>query len=79
MIADLVHTNLPAFVVVKLTVTIGVGMIFLLAEKTLMASKNKTDKSFKIAHNTLKATYIGITVFLVIVVANNIIVLLRAM
>lgn len=76
LIADLVNTNLPAFVVIKLAVTVAVGAIFIVAEKTLMKNKSKTDKSFKIAHNTLKAAYIGIAVFLTVVVANNIIVLL---
>ncbi|MCL2359100.1 MAG: DUF5658 family protein [Nitrososphaerota archaeon] len=79
LIADLVHSNLPAFIVIKITVTVAVGVIFVVAEKTLKNNKNKTDKSFKIAHNTLKAAYIGIMMFLGIVVANNIIVLLRVM
>jgi hypothetical protein len=65
--------------VIKLTVTVTVGIIFVVAEKTLMNNKNKADKSFKIAHNTLKASYIGIMMFLGIVVANNIIVLLSLM
>ncbi|MCL2476908.1 DUF5658 family protein [Candidatus Bathycorpusculum sp.] len=79
IMADLVHSNLPAFVVVKLTVTVAVGVIFVLAEKTLMNSKNKTDRSFKIARNTLRVAYIGVMVFLTIVVTNNIIVLLGVM
>jgi hypothetical protein len=76
LIANLVNTNLPAFVVVKLTITVAVGVIFAIAEKTLMTNKSKTDRSFRIAHTTLRAAYAGIAVFLAIVVTNNIIVLL---
>ncbi|MDR1992920.1 MAG: DUF5658 family protein [Nitrososphaerota archaeon] len=76
LLANLVHTNLLAFVIVKLSVTVAVGMIFMLAKNTLMNSKNKTDKSFKLANNTLKAAYITITLFLTIVVTNNIAILL---
>jgi len=79
LIADLVHSNLPAFVVLKLTVTVAVGVIFVLAEKALMNNKNKTDKSFKIARNTLRVAYMGIVVFLTLVVTNNILVLLSVM
>ncbi len=77
LISELVSTNLPAFVVIKLAVTVMVGVIFVLAEKTLQRSRNRDDKSFKIAHKTLRFAYVGIVLFLVIVVLNNIIVLLR--
>ena len=79
LIADLVYSNLPAFVVLKLTVSFCVGIVFVLAEKTLRGSKNQDDKSFRFAHNTLKAAYIGITIFLFMVVMNNVLVLIRTL
>jgi membrane protein DedA with SNARE-associated domain len=77
LIAGLVSANLPAFVIIKLAVTISVGMVFVLAERTLIRTRNIAEKSFKMAHMTLQVAYVGIILFLALVVINNIIVLLR--
>lgn len=77
LIAHLVDTNLPVFVVIKIAVTVLVGIIFVLAERTLMQNQNHTDRSFRIAHRTLRITYIGIILFLTLVVLNNLLVLLH--
>lgn len=77
VIAGLVSTNLPAFVLVKLTVTFSVGLIFVLANKTLLRTTDKENHSFKTARRTLKIAYFSILLFLAIVVANNILVLLK--
>ncbi len=78
LISALVSTNLPAFVIIKLAVTVSVGLVFVLAERTLMRAGNITDKSFKMAYRTLQVAYGGIILFLALVVINNIIVLLAA-
>jgi membrane protein DedA with SNARE-associated domain len=75
VLAGLVSSNLPGFVLVKLTVTVAVGVIFILAQKTLMKSPNKTLTSFKIAFQALRIAYFSIILFLAIVVANNLLVL----
>ena len=75
ILAGLVSSNLPAFVIVKLTVTVSVGLIFILAQKTLMKSPNKNSASFKIALQILRIAYFSIILFLAIVVANNLLVL----
>lgn len=72
LIASLVSNNLPAFVVVKLTVTVTVGLIFVLAEKTLIKTLNRETRSFRVTQNMLRAAFVGIILFLTIVVANNI-------
>ncbi len=79
LIAGLVNTNLPAFVVLKLAVTISVGVIFVWAEKALMHNSDVRDRSFRLAHATLRVASAGIVVFLILVVANNILVLLRTL
>jgi hypothetical protein len=79
LIAGLVNTNILAFVIIKLAVTFSVGIIFILAERALNNPNNQHDKSFKIAHVTLRVASAGIVVFLFLVVLNNIIVLLRIM
>ncbi len=77
LIAWLISSNLPAFVVVKLIVTVYAGLIFVLAEKILLGNANKGNLSFKIVHNTLRVSYVSIVLFLVIVVVNNIIVIIN--
>lgn len=77
VLSGLVSSDLPGFVVLKLTVTIAVGLIFILAQKTLDRACDHDSFSFRIAMRTLKAAYFGVVLFLAIVVVNNILVLLR--
>ncbi|HSV48736.1 MAG TPA: DUF5658 family protein [Candidatus Acidoferrales bacterium] len=77
IVASLVNTNLPAFVFVKLAVTIVVGFVFIWAERALTRTGILHDRSFRVAYTTLRVASIGILAFLVVVVVNNIIVLLR--
>jgi len=79
LISGLVHSNLPAFIVLKLAITVSVGIIFILAERALKSTENVNDRSFKVAFITLRVVSVGIVLFLFIVVLNNIIVLLRLM
>jgi hypothetical protein len=77
--AGMVSTNLPAFVALKLTTTIFVSLIFIQAEKILMQTRDKNSRAFVWTKRILVAAYVGIVAFLVIVVANNVLVLARAM
>jgi len=77
LIANLVATNLPVFVAVKLIVTFSVGAIFVLTEKMLNRKTNTDDHSVRLAHKTLTVACIALIVFLSIVVLNNVLVLLR--
>lgn len=79
IISGLVNTNLPAFITVKLVVTFFVGLIFILANRTLMKMTNKESNSFKATHRILKITYFGIVLFLALVVLNNVLVLLKVL
>ena len=77
LIAGLVSSDIFAFVILKMAVTMSVGLIFVFAEKTLMQSSDKACRSFRLTFFTLKAAYFGIILFLAVVVINNILVLLR--
>lgn len=77
IISGLLTTNLSC-VVVKLAVTVFVAVTFVLLEKILLKNAGIKDMSFRIAHNTLRAAYVGIICFLIVVVTNNIWVLLLA-
>lgn len=77
-IAGVVSTNLVAFTVLKLTTSVFVGLIFHHAEKILMRTSDKNSSAFKRTRYLLRATYVGIVAFLVIVVVNNFMVLASA-
>ena len=79
VLAGLVSSNLPAFVTVKLTATVAVGLIFILAQKTLMRTPNKNSASFKMAFQILRIAYFSIILFLAIVVTNNLLVLINSL
>jgi hypothetical protein len=79
VMAGVVSTNLPAFVVLKLTTTLLVCLIFIQAEKILMKTQDKTSKAFSWTHRLLKVAYVGIIVFLVVVVVNNLNVLVNSL
>jgi hypothetical protein len=77
IVAGLLEANVPAFVFVKLGITIAVGLAFIWAERTLTQTGVIHDRSFKVAYTTLKVASVGIVMFLLIVVVNNVLVLLR--
>lgn len=77
LVAGLLNTSLPAFVTVKLAVTFCVGLLFILADRTLLSITNKDNRSFRFVHRILRLSYFGVVLFLIFVVANNIFVLLR--
>jgi hypothetical protein len=78
ILSGLVSTNIFAFVVLKLTTTILVCLVFSFAEKTLMKTPNKANRAFSRAYSLLKFAYAGTIIFLVITVTNNFIVLSKA-
>ena len=77
--AGMLNANLPAFIALKLTTTVFVSVIFIQAEKILMRTRDKSCRAFVWTKRILVAAYVGIIVFLVIVVTNNLMVLAEAM
>jgi len=71
ILSILVSSNLLAFVIVKLTVTVAAGLLFILAEKILVKSPNKSSSSHKFAHQLLKIAYFGVISFFAIVVGEQ--------
>ena len=76
LMAGIVSTNIGAFLVVKIAATTLIGFTYFLANRTLAKTKNKSSRSFKYSSKFLKFAYAGIMVFMVIVVANNLLILL---
>lgn len=73
--AGIVSTNIGAFLVIKLAATMIAAFSFVLANKTLMKTPNKSTRIFSYSSKLIKIASASLLVFLVIVVANNIIIL----
>ncbi len=71
-----VVTNIPAFMVLKLSATLCVAGTYILANKTLNQASDKTTRTFRYSSYGMKVAYAGLVLFLAIVVINNFTVLL---
>jgi hypothetical protein len=76
LMAGIVNTNIGAFLVVKLAATMLIAFSYILANKILNKTQNKTSKSYKYSCKLLKVGYVGTVVFLFIVVTNNLLIIL---
>jgi hypothetical protein len=79
LIAGLVNSNLAVFVTIKMSVTVCVGLVLVLAERFLIKSKDLDIKSNKTAHNALSIAYASIIIFFTLVVLSNVFVNVRLM
>jgi hypothetical protein len=75
LIASLVQTNLLLFVIIKVFVSVGVGVVLFWAEKSLQKSQDSDVKSYRVAKRALSVAYASIIIFLCIVVLNNFLVI----
>jgi hypothetical protein len=75
--AGIVNTNISAFLVVKIGGTIFIALTYILARQVLMRMPNKSGKAFNYSSKLLRFTYAGLVSFLSIVVANNLLILIR--
>ena len=68
--------NVPLFMALKLAATLCIAGTYVLANKILHSTQDKTTKSFQVGSKIMKGTYTGLILFLVVVVVNNCLVLL---
>ncbi len=69
-------TNIPAFMILKLSATLCIAGTYILANKTLNRTSDKTTRTFRYSSCGMKVAYVGLVLFLAIVVINNFTVLL---
>jgi hypothetical protein len=75
-LTGIVNTNIWAFLVLKLSATFLIGLTYVMANRLLNSTVNKDTKAFQYSSKLLKVAYAGLTVFLIVVVANNLFILL---
>jgi len=73
-IADLTRTNLLAFSELKLGTALIIGFMFYQAEKILNRDADRKSRSFKRMQYVLRGTCIACIAFLMVVVANNVLI-----
>jgi hypothetical protein len=76
ILSGVVHSSIVAFIVLKLTATLCIAGTYILAKNMLNKTADKTAKSFRFSNIFVKSAYAGLVVFLLIVVANNLVVML---
>ena len=77
IISGIVYSNIPAFVIIKLAVTFSVAFVFVRADKALLKLANSGSTSIELAQKFLRLAIAVVTIFLSIVVLNNILVLIQ--
>jgi succinate-acetate transporter protein len=65
------------FIILKLSISVVVGLIFILAQKTLTQTKDKETKSHKVAFRILQIAFFSLAIFLATVVINNMLTLVH--
>ena len=76
LMATIVNSNMGGFLVVKVASTMLIALTYLFARRMIMQTKDKTSRTFKYSYNGIRIAYVGMLAFLVIVVANNLLILL---
>ena len=74
-LAGIVSTNIQAFIAIKITATIFIGLTYIQANKTLK-TMNRNSKTFLYSHKLVKIAYAGIILFLIIIVTNNLLIII---
>jgi hypothetical protein len=74
-LAGIVSTNIQAFVAIKITATIFIGLTYIQANRILKAM-NRKSKTFLYSHKLVKIVYAGVILFLIIIVTNNLLILI---
>jgi hypothetical protein len=78
-IAGIAGASLPAFTVIKLSATMFMGLLFYEGERLLLGTQGKNSRAFQCTRIMLRGACIAATVFLLIAVVNNLIVVVSAL
>jgi hypothetical protein len=68
--------NVPLFMALKLTATVFIAGTYVLSTKIINSMQDKTARSYRAGSAVIKIIYTCLVAFLVVVVANNVLVIL---
>jgi hypothetical protein len=72
----IVSSSIAAFLALKISATFLIGFTYILAKRTLNKALDKSTKAYKYSSYLMKGAFAGLTIFLIVTVANNLSVLL---
>lgn len=75
-LTGIISASIWAFLALKVSATFFIGFTFIMAHRMLNKTPDKTTKSYRYSSKIMKAACAGLMVFLIVVVANNLIILL---
>ena len=75
LMANILRANIGDFLVLKIGITIFTALTYILANRMIMAVRIKTGVPLEHTLKLVKVAYIGIVLFLVVVVTNNLLIL----
>ncbi len=75
-LAGIVSNSVVAFLALKLLATFFIGSTYVMAKRMLSKTENKDATSYGFSSKLLKGAFAGLTVFLALIVTNNVLVLL---
>lgn len=74
--AGIVSSSIAGFLMLKISATFLIGITYIYAKRILNTAMDKNTKTFKVSCKVMKGAYVGIMVFLMITVFNNLLVLM---
>jgi membrane protein DedA with SNARE-associated domain len=77
IMAGILSTNIGFFMFIKLAATMFAAASYILARRILMRMPDKTGKSFTYSFHIFQVAYAALIAFLFIVIANNVLILIR--
>ena len=72
----IVNSSIAGFLALKISATLLIGFTYIYAKRTLNKAMDKSTKAFKVSSKVMKGAYVGLMIFLLITVINNLIVLI---
>jgi len=77
LMASIISSGIGAFLMVKIGATILIALTYIFARQILMRMPDKTGKAFRYSFKLLTFAYAGLICYLLLAVANNLLVLIR--
>jgi hypothetical protein len=76
LMASIISANMMAYLALKISATFLIGFTFFLAKRALHYTLDKSTKVFQYSTMLIKWAYVGLILFLIAIVTNNLIVLI---
>ena len=77
LMIGIVNSSIAGFLALKISATLLIAFTYIYAKRTLNKAIDKSTKAFKVSNKVMKGAYVGLMIFLLVTVINNLIVIIR--